>query len=177
MNKLIFILLLLFILLISCTDEIEVPAGITADSSDFETYSTCVEQCGQCETTCLDTLYFTKAVSSSNENICEHIQSTMLKQDCQQQLLGVEAVAELNKGKCELLPEEIREGCLVDVTVEIAIQSSNIAKCNEVENAEHCRELYFRELAVQNNDASYCDNIEDQSKQELCVDIVESLEI
>lgn len=168
------ILLFSLVVLAQCTifnkeKATEVPAGVEASSPEAETYLSCINRCASCETTCEDSLYYTKALAEENKNVCERITSTILQQECTEQLLAVEAVAELNKDKCMLLSDEdMQRTCLDNVAAEIAVQSSNVEKCADAPHAERCESHYYREMAVLTDDASYCDNLEDEQKQ-LCV--------
>lgn len=151
----------------------EIPAGVETSSSEAETYLSCLDRCASCETTCEDSLYYTKALAEENKNVCERITSTILQQECTKQLLAVEAVAELNKDKCMLLgDEDIQRTCLDNVAAEIAVQSSSVEKCADAPHAERCENHYYREMAVLSSDASYCDNLEEEQKQ-LCVEAVQ----
>lgn len=177
-----FILIVAVFLITSCTlfskeATQEIPAGVETSSPEAETYLSCLDRCASCETTCEDSLYYTKALAEENKNVCERITSTILQQECTEQLLAVEAVAELNKDKCMLLGDGgAQQLCLTRVASEIAIQSSSIEKCREAPDTERCEELFSREMAVLSSDASYCDNLEEEQKQ-LCVEVVKTTAI
>lgn len=171
--------LLALLLLLSCTwfsttqeETIEVPAGISAESSEFEEYAGCVQECNSCEQNCIDSLYYTKALSDENANVCSQIISAGIKQECEDSLTAIAAVSQLNKDKCLTLSDEAaQQNCLVHVTAEIAVQSNNVEKCQEATNVERCEKIYYKEMALLMNDASYCDSLSDIDK-ELCYEVV-----
>ncbi len=174
------ILLLLAVILLlttSCTwftaeEQIEVPAGISAESVDYEAYAGCVQECDSCESDCLDRVYYQKALSDENKNVCSEIISVTLKQDCEQTLLAVEAVSQLNKDKCSQLTQEaLQQTCLVSVTAEIAVQSGSVEKCAEAADVERCENIFYRDMAVMNNDVTYCDYLSDDKKI-VCYEVV-----
>lgn len=178
MKKIILLLfgLSLFFLLgcawFGATEEeiVEVPAGIAADSSEYEQYSGCVQDCSSCEQNCMDSLYYTKALSEENENVCAQIISTGIKKECEESLAAIAAVSQLNKDTCLTISDEaMQQTCLVQVAAEIAMQSSTVAKCQEATDVERCEKLFYKEMAVLKNDATYCDSLSDVDKQ-LCYD-------
>lgn len=173
MNTKIYSLILTVLVLTSCSwfgsKEIEAPAGISADSVDYEQYASCVTECDLCESNCMDTAYYNKAVSEGNNAVCDKILSEILKHECQNMLLAAEAVSELNKEKCMLLDEALQQICLVHVSAEIAVQSQSVGKCAESPNVERCQDIFYKDMAILNNDVSYCDNLSEEKKQ-LCYD-------
>ncbi|MFA6888671.1 MAG: hypothetical protein WC254_04195 [Candidatus Woesearchaeota archaeon] len=174
-NKLIFITLIMM-LISSCSwfgeQEISVPAGITADSIEYEQYGSCVTECNQCEVNCLDEIYYTKAITGENKDTCDSITSPTLQQECKYMLLATEAVSELNKDKCLMLIEDQQENCLVHVSAEIALQSQSIDKCAESPDVVRCQNIYYMDVAVTENNTTYCDNLSEE-KKEICYTIVQ----
>ncbi len=155
-------------------DEIEVPAGISADSADFEAYATCVDECDSCESNCLDRVHYQKAIADENKNVCYTIKSISLQEDCVQTLLVTEAVLQLNRDKCsQLIGEVIQTTCLVHVNAEIAVQSGTVEKCVESPDIKRCQHIFYRDMAVLNNDVTYCDNIVEEQTKDLCYEIVD----
>lgn len=166
MKKLILLFIFLFLsvvllFLLSCTwfgatedkTDVEVPAGISADSSEFEEYAGCVQKCNSCEQNCLDSLYYAKALSQENSNVCSQIVSTGIKKECEESLAAIAAVSQLNKDKCLTLSEEAaRQTCLVRVAAEIAVQSGSVEKCQEATDVERCEKLFYKEMAVLKNE-------------------------
>src|SRR3989338_3528147 len=161
-----------FFLFASCTwfgfgaeEQITIPAGISAESVDYEAYATCVHECDSCESDCLDRTYYQKALTDENKNVCSQITSVTLKQDCEQTLISAEAVSQLNKDKCSQLVEEaLQQTCLVSVTAEIAVQSGTVEKCAEASDVERCEHIFYKDMAVLNNDVTYCDNLSGEQK-------------
>lgn len=154
-------------------EQVEVPAGIDASSVEYETYASCVEQCGNCEQNCLNSVYYIKAMQEANARSCEQIISKTLKEDCEQTVLATEAVEQLSKEKCTMLTEEAaQETCLVHVAAEAAVQSSSPEKCGEGPDVERCENIFYKDMAVLNNDSTYCDKLEDEEKKEVCYVVV-----
>jgi hypothetical protein len=170
-------LAVLFLLSTGCVwftaeEQIEVPAGISADSVDYEAYAGCIRECDSCESDCLDRVYFQKALSDENKNVCSQIMSTVLKQDCEQTILAAEAVSQLNKEKCSQLTEEaLQQTCLVSVTAEIAVQSGSVEKCVEATDVERCENIFYKDMAIMNNDVTYCDHLSAEQKT-VCYEVV-----
>ncbi len=154
-------------------EQIEVPSGIDASSTAYEEYASCVEQCSSCEENCLNSIYYIKALQEEDTKSCARIVSETLKEDCEQTVLATEAVQQLNKEKCMMLTEEAtQESCLVHVAAEAAVQSSSSDKCSEAPDVERCENIFYKDMAVLNNDATYCNNIEDEEKKEVCYLVV-----
>ncbi len=173
MNTKISLFILSLLIVSSCSwfgsKDIEVPAGISADSVDYEQYASCVTQCDLCESKCMDTVYYNKAVSEENKGVCDKITSETLKAECQNMLLAAEAVSQLNKDKCMMLSEAEQQICLVHVSAEVAVQSQSVDKCAESPDVERCQDIFYKDMAQLNNDSSYCDNVSEDKKQ-LCYD-------
>lgn len=150
-------------------EQIEVPVGIDATSVEYESYASCVEQCSSCEENCLNSAYYVKALQEADTKSCARIVSQTLRQDCEQTLLATEAVEQLNKEKCMMLTEEaVQQTCLVHVAAEAAVQSSSSEKCSEAPDVERCENIFYKDMAQINNDTSYCDNLENEEKKEVC---------
>lgn len=150
-------------------EQVEVPAGIEGSSVEYEQYASCVEQCGSCEENCLNSVYYVKAVQEGDTRNCARIVSQTLREDCEQTLLATEAVEQLNKEKCLMLTEEaMKENCLVHVAAEAAVQSSSPEKCSESPDVERCEAIFYKDMALLNNDAIYCDKLEDEEKKAAC---------
>lgn len=173
MNTKIFLIILSLLIVSSCSwfgsKKMEAPAGISADSTEYEQYASCVTACDMCESQCMDTAYYNKAMNEENKDVCDKILSESLKHECQNMLLAAEAVSELNKEKCMLLDEASQQLCLVHVSAEIAVQSQSVDKCAESPDVEHCEDIFYKDMAILNQDSSYCDNLSDEKKQ-LCYD-------
>lgn len=176
--KIVLSILVVFLFFVaSCTlfgaeEQIEVPAGISAESVDYEAYATCVTECDSCESDCLDRVYYQKALSDENKNVCGQITSVSLKQDCEQTLLFAEAISQLNKDKCSQLTEEaLQQTCLISVIAEIAFQSGSVEKCAEASDIERCENIFYKDMAVLNNDVTYCDNLSGEQKT-VCYEVV-----
>ena len=167
-------LLFLVVFLSSCSwfgaeEQIEVPAGIDATSVEYESYASCVEQCSSCEENCLNSVYYVKAIQQGDTRSCAQIVSQTLREDCEQTLLATEAVEQLNKEKCMMLTEEaIQQTCLVHVAAEAAVQSNSPDKCSEAPDVERCENIFYKDMAQLNNDTTYCDNLENEEKKEVC---------
>lgn len=149
-------------------EQREVPVGIDASTVEYEQYASCVEQCSSCEENCLNSVQYIKALQEEDTRSCERIVSETLKEDCKQTLLATEAVEQLNKEKCMMLTEEaVQQSCLVHVAAEAAVQSSSSEKCNEAPDVERCENIFYKDMALLNNDSTYCDNL-DEEKKEIC---------
>lgn len=136
--------------------QVSVPAGISPESSEFSEYSDCVQHCGLCEENCLNSVYYVKASSDENIQICSQITSPELQKECEDNLAAVIAVSQLNKEKCNSISDEAaQQNCLVHVSAEVALQSGNINKCDEATDVERCKNLFYKEMALLNNDISY----------------------
>jgi hypothetical protein len=173
MNTKIYSLIIALLILTSCSwfgnKEITVPVGIAADSVDYEQYASCVAQCDVCESKCMDTAYYNKAMTEKESTMCDRITSESVKTECKNMLLAIEAVSELNKDKCMQLNEAEQNSCFVRVSAEIAIQSQSVDKCAESPDVEHCQNIFYKDMAIMNNDTTYCDNLNDEKKQ-MCYD-------
>jgi hypothetical protein len=173
MNTKISLIMLSLVIVASCTwfdnNNDEVPAGVLADSVDYEQYASCIAECEVCESHCMDTVYYNKAVVERESSVCEKITSMSMKTECQNMLLSQEAISELNKDKCMQLGEAEQNSCLVHVAAEAAVQASSAEKCAESPDVERCENIFYKDMAVLNNDASYCDNLSGEKKQ-LCYD-------
>ncbi len=173
MNKKIFIIAFFVMFITGCMwfgeQQLSAPAGISADSLDYEQYTSCATECNLCESNCMDTVFYNKAINEDNKAVCDKITSEAVKNECLNMLLAVEAVSELNKDKCRMLNEDEQQTCLVHVSAEIAIQSQSIDKCAESPDVERCQDIFYKDMAVLNQDAIYCDNLSGEKKQ-LCYD-------
>ncbi len=150
-------------------EQVEVPAGIEGSSVEYENYASCVEQCSSCEENCLNSVYYVKAVQEGDTKSCARIVSQTLREDCEQTLLATEAIEQLNKEKCMMLTEEaMQESCLVHVAAEAAVQSSSSDKCSESPDAERCEAIFYKDMALLNNDRTYCDKLVDEEKKAVC---------
>lgn len=159
-------------------EQIEAPAGIDASSVEYESYASCVEQCSSCEENCLNSVYYVKAMQEADTKSCERIISQTIKEDCEQTLLAIEAVEQLNKEKCMMLTQEaVQQICLVHVAAEAAVQSSSPEKCSEALDVGRCEDIFYKDMAQLNNDVTYCNNIEDEEKKEVCYLLVSEEEV
>src|SRR3989338_3883351 len=159
-------------------EQVEVPVGVDASSVEYESYASCVKQCSSCEENYLNSIYYVKAVQEGDTRSCAQIVSQTLREDCEQTLLATEAIEQLNKEKCMMLTEEAtQQSCLVHVAAEAAVQSSSSEKCSEAPDVERCENIFYKDMAVLNNDTSYCDNLEDEEKKAVCYLLVSEEEV
>ncbi len=152
------------------------PAGVSNETIEAEQYMNCINSCSSCVSQCKDGLYYTKATTDGNQNMCASILGASLQSECQQTILEQEAVSQLNKDKClELTDQGAQQTCLTHVAAEVAVQSSSVDKCTDAPDVERCRALYYKNRAVATNDSSYCENISNADKKGQCQSIVEEL--
>ena len=172
MNSKIYLIVLSMLIVSSCTwfgeQQLSAPAGIAADSAEYENYASCVTECSQCEANCLNTVYYNKAMSEENKNTCDQITSQTLQQECKYMLLATEAITELNKDKCLMLNEDEQQSCLVRVSAEIAVQSLSVDKCNESPDVVRCQNIFYMDRAMTENNTTSCDKISSEEKKQVC---------
>ncbi len=179
MKYLLSLIVILLLFVASCSlfeieETPEIPAGFSAESLEAEQYISCIEDCKSCETNCHDTIYYTKATQDQNANFCESIMSSTLQSECKETILAEEAIAQLNKEKCLQLTEEAAQNtCLVHVAAEVAVQSNSVAKCLEAVDVDRCQAIFYKDMAVANNDVSYCDKLENEEQKTHCYDVVQ----
>ena len=151
-----------------------IPAGVSADSLEYEKYQTCMNAC---PTDCLNDLYYTVAQQKEDANYCDNIESVSLQEECNNQLLGIEAVSDLSKEKCLMITEENeQQSCLTHVAAEAAVQASDVTKCDEAPDVQNCQDLYYRDIAFATKDVSYCDKLSDEEDTVRCVEAVVQME-
>lgn len=178
-----FIIVVFFILLLAvgCTSPSSlpqetktVPLGVSADSLEYETYQVCIDAC---PSQCLNDLYYTVARQKEDANYCDKIESVSLREECKNQLLGIEAVSDLSKEKCLMIADENeQQSCLTHVAAEAAVQANDVTKCDEAPDVQNCQDLYYRDTAFATKDVTYCDMLSDEEDTTRCVEAVGQLE-
>lgn len=162
------------ILSFSAYARYETLAGIPADSPDYNNYRTCVDSCGQCETSCKANTYRMAAETQNKEEFCNYLPEAE-KQPCLNRIYMTKAITEKNSAECNKITDENeKKGCMLNVQTEKAIAGENEAECNSLEAdfAENCKMAFNQRMAMQKQDDSYCAKITDENAKESCISTV-----
>lgn len=178
MSRIIFCIFILSLFLAGCTAPIAetetIPAGVAADSLEYESYQVCVDAC---PTNCLNDLYYTVAQQKEDASYCDNIESISLQEECKNLLLGIEAVSDLSKDKCLAISDENEQAsCLTHVAAEAAVQATDVSKCDEAPDVLDCQDLYYRDMAFATKDVSYCEKLTEEEDKSRCVEAVTQME-
>ncbi|MFA5887892.1 MAG: hypothetical protein WC852_04235 [Candidatus Nanoarchaeia archaeon] len=173
--KLIAIIIVIGIIMtFSISAQYETLAGIPADSPDYSNYITCVDSCGQCETSCKANTYRMAAETQNKEEFCNYLPEAE-KQLCKERIYMTKAITEKDSAECQKITNENeKQGCLLNVQTEKAIADGNEAECNSLEAdfAENCKMAFNQRMAMQTGDRSYCEKITDENAKESCISTV-----
>jgi hypothetical protein len=171
-------LLIVSLLLVSCgagDQAPDIPAGMTEESGEFAQYNACVEQCGTCEQSCLDQVYYDMAVVESSSDVCDRIASVGLQETCKEELVALEALAGNNPGACAAIVNEgLQQLCYKRVYAAQAFVTRDISVCDSLEDPVDCQDMYYVDVALSTNDVSLCDMVDEV---ENCVERVESMNV
>lgn len=161
-------LAIILILLASFLAAAQEDAGIPAESQEYESYTSCVSGCAQCELRCKDSAIQQYAENVNDVSFCEKLSNEALKNFCSDNINSAKAIVAKDPTKCSLIKDEdLRSSCQNVISLQKAIESGNAGSCA---GNQACVNAVNLHLALSKKDDSYCQKITDSQQRRECND-------
>jgi len=121
---------------------------------------------------CYDSVFRSQAENQRDLVLCEKISNSVQVYNCKESIIQKNAMDSGDINNCDNLNDESRkQACMQTFIINDAMDSLDISKCDELGSVrDSCKNTVLEALAQDSMDDSYCQQINDEERSQICVD-------